>query len=141
MLNLFRHTVNEFFAECLVVSISSRINFEFQNLSFCYRESIILLKTTKFSNCSISLHCLTNNATRRQNRSKLGRLLFFDHFKSLKNQKRLFMTHPTFDQRTSEYVGIRIDVTTLLNYTEKILNEENNEVFSINFYFPIEENL
>ena len=50
------------------------------------------------------------------------------------------MTHPTFDQRTSEYVGIRIDVTTLLNHTEKILNEENNEVFSINFYFPIEEN-
>ena len=72
-------------------------------------------------------------------RSQLGRLLFFDHFRSLKNQKRLFMTHPTFDQRTSEYVGIRIDVKTLLNYTEKILNEENNEVFSIKFYFLIEK--
>ena len=63
--------------------------------------------------------------------AKIRTASFFDHFRSLKNQKRLFMTHPTLDQRTSEYVGIRIDVTTLLNYTEKILNEENNEVFSI----------
>ena len=49
------------------------------------------------------------------------------------------MTHPTFDQRTSENVDIRIDVKTLLNYTEKILNEENNEVFSMKFNFLIEK--
>ena len=45
--------------------------------------------------------------------AKIRTASFFDHFRSLKDQKCLFVTNPTFDQRSSEYVGIRRDATTL----------------------------
>ena len=33
--------------------------------------------------------------------AKIRTASFFGHFRSWKEQKRLFVTHPTFDQRTS----------------------------------------